>query len=239
MNFIHPTAIISSNVKMGSNNTIGPFVVLSGPLTIGNGNWIGAGAIIGAPAEVRSVAHPSDLDAYNDGSGITIGNGNVIREAVQIHQGWQNKTLIGSDCFIMNQAYVAHDCVIGDNATIASSALLAGHVELGNNSNIGLGAVIHQRLFIGASSMVGMGALVTRNVPPFVVAYGTPARVQKINSVGMARHGFSEREVARVENHLELSERNVSHYGLDRLSSDRGEIGVAINEWISHTVESN
>ena len=196
-NTIHPTAIISSDVELGVGNTIGAFVVITGPVSIGDNNWIGTGAIIGAPPEVRSFLHPvapTDLT----GNGVVVGSGNVIREGVQIHQGWKAQTRLGDDAFVMNQAYIAHDCLLGDGVTLASSVLLAGHVKLGSGANLGLGTVVHQRVEIGAGSMVGMGSVVTRDVPPFAKAFGSPARVHGVHSVAMERRGMSRGSIDQV-----------------------------------------
>lgn len=192
-NSIHPSAILVGDVTIGSGNTIGPFVVITGPVTIGDDNWIGTGAVIGAPPEVRSFRHPRVFgDTASEGVGVTIGDRNVLREYVQVHQGWQLATTIGSDAFIMNQSYIAHDCAIGSHVTLASSVLLAGHVAVAEGANLGLGTSVHQRVRIGALSMIGMGSVVVRDVPPFAKAYGNPARVAGANAVGMRRGEISE-----------------------------------------------
>lgn len=190
MNSIHPTAQLVGDVRLGSGNRIGAFAVITGPVAIGDDNWIGAGVVIGAPPEVRSWPHPRD-DGDIVGNGVTIGHRNIVREYAQIHHGWHDRTAIGDDAFIMNQVYVAHDCVLGDRVTLASSVLLAGHVRLGDDANLGLGTSVHQRTRIGRGVMVGMGSVVTRDVPPFAKAYGTPARVRGANRVGMERSGFA------------------------------------------------
>ncbi|WGD38089.1 acyl-ACP--UDP-N- acetylglucosamine O-acyltransferase [Lysinibacter sp. HNR] len=198
MNSIHPTAIIQGDITIGTGNVIGPFAVVTGPLVLGNDNWIGAGTFIGSPPEVRSWQHPTETQDASSGNGIIIGSGNVIREGVQIHQGWRGTTRVGNDCFIMNQSYIAHDCNVGDSVTMASSVLLAGHVVLGEASNLGLGVKVHQHRYIGQTAMVGMGAVVTNDVLPCVIAYGVPAKMRDVNSVGMERRGYSGVEIAHV-----------------------------------------
>lgn len=189
-NSIHPTAIITGDVTLGSRNVIGAFVTITGPATLGDDNWIGAGVVIGAPPEVRGFEHPA-LGAMSEGAGVIIGSRNVIREYAQVHQGWKETTRIGDDAFIMNQVYVAHDCSLGNGVTLASSVLLAGHVSLGEKANLGLGASVHQRVRIGAGSMIGMGAVVVRDIPPFAKAFGNPARTRGVNRIGMERNGVS------------------------------------------------
>ena len=190
MNQIHPTAQVGAHVRLGRGNTIGAFAVLTGDIEIGDDNWIGAGVILGAPPEVRSFPHPDAPDA-SYGAGLRIGSRNVIREQAQIHGGWKQRTTVGDDAFIMNQVYVGHDGAIEDGATLASSVLLGGHVRIGAGANVGLGANVHQFRVVGAGSMVGMGSIVTRDIPPFATAYGSPARVHGANRVGMERRGIA------------------------------------------------
>lgn len=189
MNEIHPTAVLTGDVRLGEGNSIGPFAVLTGPLTIGDGNWIGAGAVVGAPPEVRSWKHPTEASP-SLGAGIRIGNRNVVREYAQIHQGWKAHTVIGDDAFIMNQCYVAHDGWIGDGATLASSVLLAGHVTISEGANLGLGTAVHQFRTVGRGAMVGMSSVITRDVPPYAKVYGSPAAVHGANVIGMQRAGL-------------------------------------------------
>jgi UDP-N-acetylglucosamine acyltransferase len=190
VNSLHPSAQLIGDVTLGRGNTIGPLAVIIGPVTIGDDNWIGSGAVIGAPPEVRGWPHPTDADHLSSGNGIKIGDSNVLREYVQVHQGWHGITYIGDETFIMNQSYVAHDCQLEDRVTLASSVLLAGHVRIGAGANLGLGTQVHQRTYIGNGAMLGMGSVVTRSVPPFCKAYGNPAHVHGANSVGMERGGM-------------------------------------------------
>jgi UDP-N-acetylglucosamine acyltransferase len=195
MSTIHPTAVITGDVQLGSGNTIGAFAVITGPVVLGNDNWIGTGTVIGPPPEVRSWLHPT-AEASSSGNGIRIGSRNIIREYVQIHQGWNGETTVGDDTFIMNQAYIAHDCRIGDNATLASSVLVAGHVRVGAGANLGLGTAVHQFRTIGRGAMIGMSSAVTRDIPAFAKAYGNPAVVRGVNAIGMERSGQDARLIA-------------------------------------------
>ncbi|GEK21653.1 UDP-N-acetylglucosamine acyltransferase [Cellulomonas xylanilytica] len=198
MNSIHPTAVIGDGVVLGDGNVIGPYVVLYGPLEIGDGNWIGPGVTLGTPPEVRGVEHGAQWESVASGPGISIGHRNVIREQTLIHQGWKHPTVVGDDCFLMNKVYVAHDSVIENGCTLASTVTMGGHVRIGAGANVGLGTVVHQRRFVAAGAMVGMGSVVTRDVPPFALAFGNPARVQGANRVGMTRRGLDESAVDAI-----------------------------------------
>lgn len=191
MNRIHPTAIIGEGVTLGSDNVIGPYAVLLGPSVIGDGNWIGPHALVGAPGEVRGSNHGAAWDGDYVGTGIVIGDKNVLREYVTVHQGHYDQTVIGSDCFIMNRTEISHDSQVGDRVTIAPQVTLGGHAQIGSGANLGIGAVLHQYRVVGPGAMVGMGSVVTHNVPPFSKAYGNPCRVAGANLIGLERSGVT------------------------------------------------
>ena len=188
MNRVHPTAVVADDVILGSDNVIGAFAVILGPARIGDRNWIGPHVVLGTPAEIRGIDH--GLAAGGVGTGISIGNANVIREYTTVHQGHYATTVIGDDCYLMNKCYIAHDDVLHDGVTMAAGVALGGHVHVGAGANLGMGAIVHQRRVIGPLAMVGMSAVVTRDVPPASLAYGNPCRVRGANRVGMQRAGI-------------------------------------------------
>ncbi len=224
-NTVHSTAIISGEVRLGNGNTIGPFVTITGPVTMGDDNWIGTGVVIGAPPEVRTAVHGQGFDGPN-GNGVIIGNRNILREHVQVHQGWQRQTMLGNDIMVMNQSYVAHDCLVGDGVTLASSVLLAGNVEVGARANCGMGVVVHQGRKIGSGSMVGMGSIVTRDILPLAKAFGNPAKLHGANVIGMERAGLPASVIDRV-NRCYADDVNID---FDELR-DEGQLMVYFAGW--------
>jgi UDP-N-acetylglucosamine acyltransferase len=197
-NRIHPTAIIGPGVELGADNVVGPYAVITGPCRIGDGNWIGAHVVLGAPPEIRGFDHGAAWDGELAGCGLDIGDHTTLREYTTIHSGSAKVTRVGSNCFVMNKVYIGHDGDIGDGVTMASSVTLGGHVSVGDNANLGLGAVVHQPRVVGPGVMLGMGSVVTRDVPPFAKAFGTPARIQGVNAVGMRRQGVGQTDVDRL-----------------------------------------
>ena len=63
-------------------------------------------------------------------------------------------------------------------------------VVIGNDVWIGLNAVIMDGVTIGDGAVVGAGAIVTKDVPPYAVVLGIPARVTK--------YRFDEKTVERL-----------------------------------------
>lgn len=78
-------------------------------------------------------------------------------------------------------SYVAHDCVIGDFVTFAPRVCCNGNVHVHDYAYIGTGAVLKQGtpdkpLVIGEGAVIGMGAVVTKDVAPYEVVVGNPAK---------------------------------------------------------------
>jgi UDP-N-acetylglucosamine acyltransferase len=136
-----------------------------------------------------------DLDHHE----VVIGADTVLRDHVVIHHGSVRPTVIGEGCWIFSGAYVAHDVVVGAEVTLSAGVALGGHVTVRRGANLGLNVSVHQRRSIGALSMVGMGTPVTRDVPPFATAYGTPPRVHGVNRFGMARAGVADHDITGIE----------------------------------------
>ncbi len=192
MSHVHPSAVVGAGVELGERVTIGPNAVVLGPARIGDDCWIGPGCVIGTPPEISSEPHNRAWDGELAHHGVEIGPRTVVRELSTIHQGSYRPTRIGADCWLLNRVYVAHDCQVGDGVTLSAGASLGGHIRVGDRVNVGMNAVVHQRRVIGVGAMVGMGSAVTKDVPPFAKAYGSPARLHGVNSVGMTRSGVGE-----------------------------------------------
>lgn len=192
---IHPSAIIGDGVQLGSDVTVGPFAVILGPTVIGDRVWIGPGAVIGTPPEVSSLTQNAAWAGDLEHQGVQIGDDTVIRELATIHQGSLRTTRVGARSWILNSCYIAHDCLIGDDVTLSAGTRLGGHVQVGDLANLGMNSVVHQRRVIGAGAMVGMGTPISRDVPPFVKAYGNPPRVRGVNAFVLKRLGVDEARI--------------------------------------------
>lgn len=124
-----------------------------------------------------SVVHPQAVVARNAeiGKGVQIMAGAVIQPEVKI----------GDQCIINTNASVDHEDVLENGVEVGPGATLCGNVHVETNGWVAAGAVILPRLRIGHDSIVGAASLVTKNVPPNVVVYGSPAKeVRKLTNIG-------------------------------------------------------
>jgi len=187
---VGPFAVIGPGVRIGARSSIGPHAVIVGNTTIGADNKVFQFASIGdAPQDLKYKGEPTRLE---------IGDRNVFRESCTVNRGTAQGggvTRIGSDNLMMACAHVAHDCQVGSHVVMANCAALGGHVHLGDWVIMGGYSGVHQFCKVGAHAFLGNNAAVTRDVPPFVMAVGQPARPHSINSEGLKRRGFSEEQI--------------------------------------------
>jgi UDP-N-acetylglucosamine acyltransferase len=213
-NIIHPSAILEGNIKMGHGNFIGANVVMRGSIELGDNNYIDAGVmfqnnvIVGSDNYFYPYAVIGGLgemglkgDFFNEEGVVRIGNHVTIREYVCIHSPvYRQETIIEDHAYLMNKSYVAHDCHIGKYAVLSSGVLLAGRCIVGEHANIGLGTTVHQRKCIGDFAMVGMQSVITRDILPFSMVAGNPARIMRFNKKGVEHKGFDSKWLDEVEN---------------------------------------
>ncbi len=209
---VHPTAVIAPGARLHPTVEVGPYAVIGAQVEIGAGTTVGPHAVIEGRTRLgernrvfqfASVgAQPQDLKYAGEDSALEIGNENLIREFTTLHKGTTaggGVTRIGDRNLFMAYAHVAHDCQVGNGCVFANAATLGGHVEIGDHVILGGLAAVHQFTRIGRHAFVAGGAMVVMDVPPFCTAQGDRAELVGVNSVGLARHGFSEEQIARVK----------------------------------------
>lgn len=209
---IHPSAVIEPGAQLADDVVIGPFcfvgrhvkigagtrlvshVTILGRTTVGEHNIIWPQASLGGD--------PQDLKYTGEEVCLQIGDHNDIRENTTIHLGTGNGggiTKVGSDNMIMVGCHVAHDCVVGNHCLLANNVLLAGHVVVQDHANLAGAAAVHHYCTIGSFCYVGGMTPVTKDVPPFVIYEGDPARERGINSIGLERAGFTAQTIKRLK----------------------------------------
>ena len=100
----------------------------------------------------------------------------------------------------MASVHIAHDCMVGNNVIMSNLTTLGGHVNVENWAILSGGVLVHQFCNVGEHSFVGASGLVTQDVPPFILAAGTPLEYSGINSVGLKRRGFLSDDRKEIKN---------------------------------------
>jgi UDP-N-acetylglucosamine acyltransferase len=201
---IHPTAIVHPDAKLGANCIVGPYCIIGEHVELGEACKLHAHVVIdghtklGRENEVFPFAtiglKTQDLKWAGGVTHVEIGDHNTFREGVTVHSATEDGgvTRIGSNNNLLAYSHVAHDCTVGDNVVMSNVATLAGHVTVEDHAIIGGLTAVHQFCRIGKLAMVGGCSRVLQDIPPFMLAEGSPAAPRTINKVGLERHGISE-----------------------------------------------
>ena len=205
---IHPTAVIAKGAELGLDVTIGPYSVIGPYVKIGDGTAVGPQVVIDGVTTIgrenRFLGQanvggaPQDLSYEDEPTQLTLGDRNTIREFVTINRGTVKGggvTRVGNRCLFMACSHVAHDCEIGDGVQLGNNVLLAGHVAVGQDAIVNGAAAAHQFVTIGRNAYVGGLTRVIQDVPPFLILEGHPARVRKVNVIGLERAGVPAEEI--------------------------------------------
>lgn len=208
---IDQRAIIGKDVKMGKNVSIGPYAIIEDDVEIGEGCKIAAhgvvrkGTILGRGVRVDSFAviggAPQDVSFNQEVfSGVKIGEGTVIREAVTIHRAAVagSVTKVGRNCYLMANSHIAHDCVIGDEVKLANGVLLGGYVKVEDYVFMGGNAVVHQNLRIGEGTIIAGNARLNLDIPPFLIV-SEVSDIHGLNVIGIKRRGFGQAEISDLK----------------------------------------
>lgn len=120
--------------------------------------------------------------------GCTIGDNSFIGPFVEITRN----VIIGKNCIIESHAFLCDSVILEDNVFISHGAMFTNDLypKVGVRvkylptivkkwASIGTNATIIAGITIGEYSVVGAGAVVTKDVPPFTIVAGNPAKILK------------------------------------------------------------
>jgi sugar O-acyltransferase (sialic acid O-acetyltransferase NeuD family) len=84
---------------------------------------------------------------------------------------------IGNNVMIWSGNHIGHGTEIGDHTYISSHVVISGHCNIGQRNFFGVNSTLRDFCTIGDDCFVAMGALVARDMPNGAVALSSPAEI--------------------------------------------------------------
>jgi len=208
--------MIKGKIKLGKKIQLDKNVLLGYPTQRKIKNKT---VVIGDNAKIRSgtiIYHGCKI-----GSNLETGHNVIIREENIIGKNlsiWNNSTIdyncrIGDNVKIHCNSYIAQYTVIEDDAFLAPGVTIANDIHPGcafskkcmrgpvieKGAKIGVNVTILPFVRIGKYSLIGSGSVVTKDIPPYSVAYGNPARVTKKTHQLKCIRGYTDKPYKSVK----------------------------------------
>ena len=172
--FVHQAAIVEPNAQIGRGTHIWAFA------------HILPRAVIGADCNICD-----HVFIEND---VLVGDRVTVKSGVQLWDGVR----------------LEDDVFVGPNVTFANDLFPRSKKQpekflqtiVCKGASIGANATILPGIKIGINSMVGAGAVVTREVPPFAIVVGNPARIKGYTSTPNSQPTFSKTSTSEPDTPL-------------------------------------
>jgi len=195
---IFPFVYIEGDVEIGDNCIIFPFVSILNGTRMGNRNKVHQGAVI--------AALPQDFEFRGEKSECVIGNNNIIRENVVInratHTGGQ--TVLGDNNVLMEGAHISHDTKVANNCVVGYGTKIAGDCEIGNGVIFSSSVIENAGTRVGEGAMIQAGTTFSKDVPPYIIAGGSPVKYGGVNSMMCSTYGISDKVIKHIANAYRL-----------------------------------
>ena len=185
---------IYPNVELGDGVVIEDFCIIGKPpagaaegelpTKIGADSVIRSHTVIYAGNVIGkhfSTGHHAVIRELNQiGDDVSVGTLSCIEHHVRIEDGVR----IHSQAFIPEYSVLKKGCWLGPKVALTNAKYPRGHhvkenlrgPVVGEGAKIGANSTVLPGVAIGKQALIGSGSVVTRDVAPFAVAYGNPAR---------------------------------------------------------------
>jgi UDP-3-O-[3-hydroxymyristoyl] glucosamine N-acyltransferase len=173
---ISPTAVISPNVYVSDSAEIGAGVVILANTYVGPGVVIKPNAVIGGNG-FEPVSGRLARRVVTHAGGVWLAEGVHVGSCNCVDKGlFGDFTELGSYTLLDNLVQFAHSSRAGRCCSLTACAEISGSVVLGDGVWLGPNSSISQGIRIADHCYIGTGSVVVRDLKPYSLAYGSPAK---------------------------------------------------------------
>ncbi len=147
--YIHPTAIVDEGATLGEGTSVWHFCHIMPKVSLGEKCNLGQNVFVA--------------------NGVKLGNNVKVQNNVSIYEG-----VICEDDVFLGPSMVFTNILIPRSAIVRKGQYIETMVRKG--ASIGANATIVCGHEIGAYAMIGAGAVVTKNIKPYALVLGNPAK---------------------------------------------------------------
>lgn len=194
--YIHPTALINSEAKIGNNVSIGPYsvigksiiednvkiksnVIILDKVVVKKGSLIDSNSNIGSDGIVWTWDEDGNRVKQHQLGGVIIGENVHLGTDVTIVRGsLSENSIIGKGSVISHGTKIGHGAIVGEMVHMANNVSLAGNTNIGDRAYLGSGVVVPSNVKVPANTVVGASALVNKNFEEeYLTLAGVPAKI--------------------------------------------------------------
>jgi acetyltransferase-like isoleucine patch superfamily enzyme len=168
---------VFGQVEVGAASRVNWFRLRArnGRVTIGHGSIVNCRVDFDSPGGVVEIGNRSYIGASHlvCHTRISIGDDSIISWGV---------TVVDHDSHALDWERRRHDVSSWMKGEKDWSSVTVKPVRIGDRTWVGFGAVILKGVTVGEGSIIGAHAVVTRDVDPYTVVAGNPARVVRVQT---------------------------------------------------------
>ena len=174
---IHPTAFIDDGVIIGNRVTIGAGTVVKRGSIIDDDTTIGCSTVIGTEGfqliiiPGKEPLHVTHVGKCHIANNVYVGDNTCICNSL-----FDGETFVAAGAKIDNHVHIGHNIYVGENAVLTAHVVLGGSCRIEAGAWLGMNTTVLNRVVVGEGSKAGMASVITRDVEPYTLVYGSPAK---------------------------------------------------------------
>lgn len=165
----HVTLRVPRRISIGNHVVIDDYAMLSARGVGKEGISIGDKVLIGRNSLIKTRSGSIQIkDNANIGSNCQVGSTSSV--------------VIGRYCLLASGCYIGgmqHGFDRSDVPIVQQALNIKGGIRIEDDVWLGVNVVVNDGITIGQGSIIGAGSIVTKDIPPYSIAVGAPARVIK------------------------------------------------------------